>query len=261
MSNATRVPRDVGDLTGSPPPYEEFVASVFARMGIPFRGEGVHAAHAHATVNGRTFQKRPQPVKIKVEPTRSLDIREDDSTPVVISVGRSPTETPSPHVDRNPTGKRQRVTGGDGDAVYRKVSFNKLVRTTQMTKVGLYSSASATMFFGSSDDPRELCHSYCKSGTCPWKGRCRFVHDPQKVRVCADWIRGLCRTVNCLLQHERRPELMPHCLNFQDGECRRQNCPYLHTIYNPKAPPCVDFQRSFCPRGLRCWRRHVYESC
>lgn len=134
------------------------------------------------------------------------------------------------------------------------------------------------MYFGTSNDPKELCQNYCQTGTCPWKGRCRlsvkltqfcilriwfcvfsrFIHDPSKVIVCQNWMRQKCEKMNCTLQHVLRAELMPHCTLFQTGQCLDPTCPLLHAIYKSNLTPCINFQRSYCPIGVLCPRRHLF---
>lgn len=57
---------------------------------------------------------------------------------------------------------------------------------------------------------------YCRTGKCEEqaKGQCRLLHDRTKVAVCPAWLNGSCATLDCPLQHEARPELMPLCTFF-----------------------------------------------
>ncbi|CAD7703634.1 unnamed protein product [Ostreobium quekettii] len=110
---------------------------------------------------------------------------------------------------------------------------------------------------------QELCRQFMRFGSCALaqSGRCRLVHDPDKVAVCVAWLRGQrglpgCDKAKCPLQHKYRPELMPVCMHFWKGVCYHDPCPYLHSRVDPKAPVCPDFVRGYCPLGASCTKKH-----
>ena len=56
----------------------------------------------------------------------------------------------------------------------------------------------------------------CRTGKCEARDKeaCRLAHDPDKVAVCPKWLAGSCTALDCPLQHELRPDLMPLCTFF-----------------------------------------------
>ncbi|KAK0387630.1 hypothetical protein NLU13_3876 [Sarocladium strictum] len=99
-------------------------------------------------------------------------------------------------------------------------------------------------------------------GSCQKGSRCRYVHDPQKVAVCKDFLKdGKCaHGESCDLSHELTPERVPNCLHFAKGHCAKADCPYTHSKASPGAPVCRAFGfYGFCTNGAACTERHVFE--
>ena len=103
---------------------------------------------------------------------------------------------------------------------------------------------------------------FASIGSCQKGARCRYVHDPQKVAVCKDFLKeGKCANgESCDLSHELTPERVPNCLHFAKGHCAKADCPYTHSKASPGAPVCKAFGfYGFCSNGADCTERHVFE--
>eukprot|EP00026_Physarum_polycephalum_P006437 Phypoly_transcript_06479.p2 GENE.Phypoly_transcript_06479~~Phypoly_transcript_06479.p2 ORF type:complete len:147 (-),score=34.81 Phypoly_transcript_06479:208-648(-) len=87
---------------------------------------------------------------------------------------------------------------------------------------------------------------------------CRYIHDPDKVAVCRNFLKGKCEDPSCPLQHKIDSERMPVCWHFLKGICNKDNCPYSHVYVNEDAAPCPDFQNGYCPNGKNCKLKHIY---
>eukprot|EP00210_Caulerpa_lentillifera_P007636 g7293.t1 len=236
--------------------YESFLSSVFTSMGIPHTTNSEHGISSHpSTLNTTTTNNNKD--KLPTEDSVLSDEQGSSESICFKTITSMNEESPEEEV----CVKRQRLFGPKTH--YKKVSSNKLIRVSngkQNTNILKQHNncRSGTMYFGSSNDPRQLCQNYCQTGRCPRKGHCRYVHDPSKVIVCPNWLRQNCNKKNCTLQHVKRRELMPHCMLFQKGKCHDDNCTLLHAIFDPKLTPCINFQRSYCPIGEKCMRRHVF---
>lgn len=99
-------------------------------------------------------------------------------------------------------------------------------------------------------------------GSCPKGPTCRYIHDPNKVALCKDFMKdGKCPNGEaCDLSHELTPERVPNCLHFAKGQCSRPDCPFTHSKAPPSAPVCEAFGFcGYCDKGADCTNRHVFE--
>lgn len=99
-------------------------------------------------------------------------------------------------------------------------------------------------------------------GACPKGPSCPYVHNPNKVAICKDYLQtGACSAgESCDLSHEATPERVPACLHFLRGNCSNDQCRYAHVRVNPTAPVCRPFASlGFCEKGASCGDRHVFE--
>lgn len=100
------------------------------------------------------------------------------------------------------------------------------------------------------------------AGTCPEGPHCRFVHDPNKVAICKDYLaKGACLAGDaCDLSHDPTPNRAPACLHFLRGNCTNDSCRYAHIRVNPGAPVCRAFATlGYCQKGAECADKHVFE--
>ncbi|EFE44198.1 hypothetical protein TRV_01025 [Trichophyton verrucosum HKI 0517] len=98
--------------------------------------------------------------------------------------------------------------------------------------------------------------------TCFKGPTCPYVHDPNKVAICKDFLQtGNCDAgVACDLSHDPCPERSPACLHFLRGRCTNPSCRYTHVHITPGAPVCRDFAiLGYCSKGASCEGRHVHE--
>jgi hypothetical protein len=103
----------------------------------------------------------------------------------------------------------------------------------------------------------QYCMFYNLFGKCNKEDSCRYLHDPDKVSICRQFLRGTCDKSPCLLKHIVSAERMTVCHAFLRGECADDACPYSHVRVNSKAAACPDFLKGFCPLGSLCKLRHV----
>ncbi|KAK3330813.1 hypothetical protein B0H66DRAFT_544950 [Apodospora peruviana] len=100
------------------------------------------------------------------------------------------------------------------------------------------------------------------TGSCTKGPRCRYMHIPEKVAVCKDFLQqGECLAGdNCDLSHELTPERTPACLHFAKDNCTKPNCRYAHVKAAPAAQVCRSFGLyGYCEKGADCTDRHVFE--
>ncbi|KAI8052874.1 hypothetical protein BDF22DRAFT_685715 [Syncephalis plumigaleata] len=112
------------------------------------------------------------------------------------------------------------------------------------------------------DHSLKYCRHYHRLGSCPRQrkcGRCRYIHDPSRVALCANLLlTGECTSDNCHLSHTIQPEKQPHCIHFQIAQCRRATCRFAHIRIDPNAPVCRLFARyGYCDNGDNCYERHL----
>ncbi|KAM5499858.1 hypothetical protein McanMca71_005976 [Microsporum canis] len=101
-----------------------------------------------------------------------------------------------------------------------------------------------------------------KRGTCFKGPTCPYLHDPNKVAICKDFLQtGNCDAgLACDLSHDPSPERSPACLHFLRGRCTNPSCRYTHARITPGAPVCRDFAiLGYCSKGATCEERHVHE--
>ena len=99
-------------------------------------------------------------------------------------------------------------------------------------------------------------------GRCLKGPRCPYIHDPEKVAICRDFLQtGDCpEGDSCDLSHDPTPNRVPTCLHFLRGKCSNEPCRYAHVRVNPAAPVCRDFAKlGYCGKGADCLDRHVSE--
>ncbi|KAI9751641.1 MAG: hypothetical protein M1835_001194 [Candelina submexicana] len=100
------------------------------------------------------------------------------------------------------------------------------------------------------------------TGSCTNGPTCRYIHDPNKVAMCKDYLStGTCPSDGaCDLSHDPTPERVPACLHFLRGNCSKSPCRYPHVRVNPGASVCRAFASlGFCEKGAQCAERHVHE--
>ncbi|XP_077983298.1 uncharacterized protein LOC144438142 [Glandiceps talaboti] len=107
--------------------------------------------------------------------------------------------------------------------------------------------------------PKHFCMFYNRFGKCNRGDKCPYIHDPDKVAVCTQFLRGTCKDSKCPFSHKVSKDKMPVCSYFLRGVCNRDDCPYLHVNVNRKAAVCEDFLKGYCPLGEKCKKRHVLE--
>ena len=100
------------------------------------------------------------------------------------------------------------------------------------------------------------------TGRCLKGPLCPFVHDPDAVAICFDYLqKGTCAAgESCDLSHVPVPERVPACLHYLRGHCSNPECRFAHVRVNPSAPVCRDFATlGYCGKGAHCAERHVRE--
>ncbi|KAK4560717.1 hypothetical protein LTR86_005296 [Recurvomyces mirabilis] len=99
-------------------------------------------------------------------------------------------------------------------------------------------------------------------GTCPFGSQCHFAHDPNKVAICKDILKGgaCSRGANCDMSHEMTYHRVSACQFFLRGNCMNVACRYPHISVPPSAPVCAPFATlGYCAKGPDCDKRHVLE--
>ncbi|XP_043923270.1 zinc finger CCCH domain-containing protein 3 [Protopterus annectens] len=106
---------------------------------------------------------------------------------------------------------------------------------------------------------REYCMYYNRFGKCNRGEKCPFIHDPEKVAVCTQFLRGTCKKTDgtCIFSHKVSKDKMPVCSYFLRGICNNSNCPYSHVYVSRKADICQDFLKGYCPQGTKCKKKHT----
>eukprot|EP01029_Cantina_marsupialis_P028279 TRINITY_DN775957_c0_g1_i1.p1 TRINITY_DN775957_c0_g1~~TRINITY_DN775957_c0_g1_i1.p1 ORF type:complete len:331 (-),score=47.01 TRINITY_DN775957_c0_g1_i1:47-1039(-) len=105
--------------------------------------------------------------------------------------------------------------------------------------------------------PGKFCLFFNKFGTCLKGDKCPHIHDPSKVAVCRNFLKGNCKRENCPLSHNIDRDKMPICSYFLEGCCDNPDCHYLHVKLDPRTPICEAFQTGFCPNGSKCSKQHI----
>ncbi|KAL4925489.1 CCCH zinc finger protein [Aspergillus undulatus] len=107
----------------------------------------------------------------------------------------------------------------------------------------------------------ELCQRFTTTGTCYKGPSCPYIHDPNKVAICKDFLQSKCTAgSSCDLSHEPSPHRSPVCVHFLRGRCSNPECRYAHVRVTPGAPVCRAFATlGYCERGETCEERHVHE--
>lgn len=99
-------------------------------------------------------------------------------------------------------------------------------------------------------------------GSCLKGPHCRYIHDPNKVAVCKEFLQqGVCVNGDaCDLSHDLTPERILPCLHFARDSCTNPNCRYAHVKVSPGAPVCRAFGLyGYCEKGADCPDRHAFE--
>ncbi|GCB24922.1 zinc finger CCCH domain-containing protein C337.12 [Aspergillus awamori] len=119
--------------------------------------------------------------------------------------------------------------------------------------------------------PSHYCFIFCgitlirifnRLGSCYKGPTCPYIHDPNKVAMCKDFLQtGQCNAgISCDLSHEPSPHRSPACVHFLRGRCSNPECRYAHVRVTPGAPVCRDFAvLGYCEKGAECDQRHVHE--
>ncbi|KAK0716992.1 hypothetical protein B0T26DRAFT_740578 [Lasiosphaeria miniovina] len=100
------------------------------------------------------------------------------------------------------------------------------------------------------------------TGSCTIGPRCRYIHDPEKVAACKDYLQqGECANgESCDLSHDIKAERAPTCLHFVRDSCTKPHCRYAHVKVSPAAPVCQAFGLyGYCDKGASCPDRHAFE--
>eukprot|EP01134_Creolimax_fragrantissima_P008248 CFRG8248T1 len=165
------------------------------------------------------------------------------STPTMAEVSAS--------VDKRDANVREKVKDIDGedllkrivigDSVYLKVDGNTYKRNDPKSTI-------------------RYCKYFCLYGKCT-NLDCPYVHDPAKVNVCRQFIKGKqCKFPEgeCPLSHVADKNKMPLCMTYYNkGQCKRgSECYDLHIDVDHSKPACKDFINGYCPNGSACAKRH-----
>ncbi|KAK0656823.1 hypothetical protein B0T16DRAFT_400307 [Cercophora newfieldiana] len=108
----------------------------------------------------------------------------------------------------------------------------------------------------------EPCKKFSLTGSCLKGPRCRYIHDPEKVAACKDYLRqGECPNGDdCDLSHDLTSERTPACLHFAKDSCTNPYCRYAHVKVSPGMPVCRAFVfYGYCEKGADCPDRHAFE--
>ncbi|XP_041454372.1 zinc finger CCCH domain-containing protein 3-like isoform X1 [Lytechinus variegatus] len=105
------------------------------------------------------------------------------------------------------------------------------------------------------------CKFYNRYGRCHRGDKCPYIHDPDKIAVCTQFLRGTCKKTDgsCPFSHKVSKDKMPVCVYFLKGICNRDNCPYSHVKVSKKAEVCQEFLHGYCPRGAKCKKKHTLD--
>ncbi|XP_030831015.1 zinc finger CCCH domain-containing protein 3 [Strongylocentrotus purpuratus] len=105
------------------------------------------------------------------------------------------------------------------------------------------------------------CKFYNRYGRCHRGDKCPYIHDPEKVAVCTQFLRGTCKKTDgsCPFSHKASKDKMPVCVYFLKGVCNRDDCPYSHVKVSKKAEVCQEFLHGYCPRGAKCKNKHTLD--
>ena len=85
-----------------------------------------------------------------------------------------------------------------------------------------------------------------------------YNHDPEKVAICKQFLKGTCSSLDCRLTHKVISEQLPDCLNFLLGFCTLKGCPYRHVNVSPNTPICDGFLKEFLLMVISVIKRHTY---
>ncbi|KAJ3056444.1 hypothetical protein HK097_006935 [Rhizophlyctis rosea] len=100
-------------------------------------------------------------------------------------------------------------------------------------------------------------------GLCNKKnGECPFVHDPDRIAICTQYLKGKCDNTQCKRSHRPTDKNVPDCAYFdtQRGCKKGDACLHRHVKLDEKASVCraYAFER-YCDLGKQCPHRHVVE--
>eukprot|EP01126_Amoeba_proteus_P060186 TRINITY_DN7934_c0_g1_i4.p1 TRINITY_DN7934_c0_g1~~TRINITY_DN7934_c0_g1_i4.p1 ORF type:complete len:242 (-),score=14.06 TRINITY_DN7934_c0_g1_i4:107-832(-) len=109
----------------------------------------------------------------------------------------------------------------------------------------------------SPDKTPQICLYFTRYGKCRNGLKCPFTHDPRKVAVCTNFLRGKCSETSCTLRHSSHLKNHTICHYFLQGICTNSNCPFTHVKVNENAATCPDFVKGYCPRGTTCKLKHI----
>ncbi len=98
-------------------------------------------------------------------------------------------------------------------------------------------------------------------GRCSQGVRCIYLHDPSKVALCTQFLKGVCsKGDKCLLSHQITDEKLPLCNYFLKGFCTNESCKFLHLNVDANAPICESFSKfGYCNKGRSCEHQHFRE--
>jgi len=108
------------------------------------------------------------------------------------------------------------------------------------------------------------CPFFTKTGTCARGTKCLYQHDPDKIAICPQYLRGDCpfSSETCQLSHEATPNRAPLCIHFANsGRCKNgDSCVYPHFKVAPRTGVCKDFAvLGYCEKGIDCDKQHLKE--
>jgi len=107
-------------------------------------------------------------------------------------------------------------------------------------------------------DKTIFCNFYNNKGHCRNGDKCRYLHDPKRIKICAEYIKnGACKIIDCKMRHAPDPHTMVPCAHFLRGNCTKgQNCPFPHIKVAENARLCINFQQGYCHQGDQCRLKH-----
>ncbi|KAF2088069.1 hypothetical protein K490DRAFT_73063 [Saccharata proteae CBS 121410] len=196
--------------------------------------------NGEATLNGKTLATREDPMRPYEIDVENIRFRVTDGGSKLVRASTNPNTARA-------TPKQTRIGG---------VTFFRS-KNGNLYRAGLVKSKQNRRI----QKINEPCPRFSTTGTCSRGPQCSYLHDPEKIAICKDFLKGSCPLGDsCDLSHEPTANRVPACLHFVRGNCTNDSCRYAHVKVNPSASVCRAFGRlGFCEKGINCTERHVFE--
>ncbi|CAK9436271.1 uncharacterized protein LODBEIA_P08290 [Lodderomyces beijingensis] len=111
---------------------------------------------------------------------------------------------------------------------------------------------------------KDACYYFTKTGTCQRGTSCKYGHNRSMIKLCPAFLKGECKSVNCLLSHSPDNHNTPLCRYNLEKRCTKEQCRYSHAVPKHYGDPkyaiwtCRPFAMgNWCPRGRNCPFLHV----